>query len=47
MPLSPKKKKMKGREECEMLEKVFPAFQVQVLKRNGYSGSNPEQASFR
>jgi hypothetical protein len=39
--LPPKKKKMKVREECEMLEK---AFQVQVLKRTGDSSSNPEPA---
>jgi hypothetical protein len=35
---------MKGREECKMLEKVLPAFQVQVLKWTADSGSNPEQA---
>jgi hypothetical protein len=40
----PQKKKIKGREECEMLEKVLPAFQIQVLKKTGDSGSNPEQA---
>jgi hypothetical protein len=43
VPLPPKEK-MKGREECEMLEKVLPTFQVQVLKRTGDSSSNPEQA---
>ena len=43
----PKKKKMKGREECELLEKVLPTFQVQVLKWTGNSGSNPEQAGLR
>jgi len=41
--LPPKKKKMKGREECEMLE-VLLNFQVQVLKWTGDSDSNPEQA---
>jgi hypothetical protein len=43
VPLPPKKWKMDGREECEMLEKVLLACQVQVLKRTGDSGSNPEQ----
>jgi hypothetical protein len=38
----PKKKKVKGREECEMLEKVLLIFQVQVLKWTGDSGSNPK-----
>ena len=33
VPVPPKKKKMKGREEYEMLEKVLPAFQFQVLNR--------------
>jgi len=42
--LPPKKKKMKGREECEMLEKLLLTFQVQVLKWTGDSDSNPEQA---
>jgi hypothetical protein len=34
LPVSvlPMNKKMKGREECELLEKVLLAFQVQVLK---------------
>jgi hypothetical protein len=31
--LPPKTKKLKDREECEMLEKVLPAFQVQILTR--------------
>jgi hypothetical protein len=44
MSLPPKKKLMKGKEECEMLEKVLAAFQVQVLKRTADAGSNPEQA---
>jgi hypothetical protein len=35
---------MKGREECELLEKVLPTFQVQVLKWTGNSGLTPEQA---
>jgi hypothetical protein len=35
---------MKGREECEMLKKVLPGFQVQILKWTGDSSSNPEQA---
>jgi len=39
-----KKKNMKGREECELLEKVLPTFQAQVLKWTGSSGLNPEQA---
>ena len=47
MPLPPNKKKLKEREECEMLEKVLPTIQGQVLKRTGVSGSNPEQAWFR
>jgi ABC-type phosphate transport system substrate-binding protein len=38
------KKKMKGREECELLEKVLTAFQVQFLKWVGNSSLNPEQA---
>jgi hypothetical protein len=46
VPLPPKKKKLKEKEECEMLEKVLPTFQVQVLKRTGNAGSNPEQACF-
>ena len=41
------KKKMQGREECELLEKVLPAFQVQILKWTGNSGSNPEEAGLR
>jgi hypothetical protein len=45
VPVPPKKKKMKGWEECEMLE-VLLAFQVRVLKRTGVSGSNPEQDKF-
>jgi hypothetical protein len=44
LSLPPKQKKMKGREECEMLEKVLLAFQVHVLIRTGNSSSNPEQA---
>jgi len=49
LPVSvlPNKKKMKRREECELLEKVLPAFQVQVVKWTSNSGSNPEQAGFR
>ena len=49
LPVSvlPKKKETKGREECELLEKVLPAFQVQVLKSTGNSGSNHEQAGLR
>ena len=33
LPLPPKKKKVKGREECEMLEKVLLAIQVQTLNK--------------
>jgi hypothetical protein len=40
----PPKKKMKGREECKMVEKVFLTCQVQVLKWTGDSSLNPEQA---
>jgi hypothetical protein len=39
----PPKKKMKGREECEMLE-VLLTFQVQVLKQACDSSSNAEKA---
>jgi hypothetical protein len=46
VPVPPKKKKMKGYEEFEMLEKVLLAFQVQVLKWAGDSGSNPEKDKF-
>ena len=42
--LPPKQKMMKGREQCEMLEMMLPAFQVQVLIWAGDSSSNPEQA---
>jgi hypothetical protein len=38
---------MKERAECEMLETMLLAYQVQFLKRTGDSGSNPEQAWFR
>jgi hypothetical protein len=41
--LPSKKKNIKGREGCEMPEKVSPVFQVQVLKQTGDSVSNPEQ----
>jgi len=44
LPVPVPPKKMKGWEDCEMLEKVLLAFQVQVLKRTGDSNSNPEQA---
>jgi len=44
VPIPPKKKMMKGREEFKMLEKVLLTFQVKVLKWTGVSGSNPEQA---
>jgi len=46
LPVSvlPKKKKMEGREECQLLKNVLPAFQVQVLKWTGNSDLNPEQA---
>jgi hypothetical protein len=45
VPVPPKKKeKIKGWEECEMLEEVLLAFQV--LKLTGDSGSNPEQDEF-
>jgi hypothetical protein len=35
---------MKERAECEMLETMFSAFQVQVLKLTGDLSSNHEQA---
>jgi hypothetical protein len=44
VPPPPKKQKMEGREECEMLENVLLACQVQVLKRTGDASSNPDQA---
>jgi len=46
LPLPPKKN-MKERAECEMLETMLLAHQVQFLKRTGDSGSNPEQTWFR